>query len=64
MGILNFMSRLPLAIVKEMFFTAEPIGADRAERVGIVNRLTSAEALETETLAMARKIASRSPAAI
>ncbi len=33
-GILNFMSRLPLNVVKEMFFTADPIGAERAERVG------------------------------
>ena len=26
-GILNFMSQLPLAVVKEMFFTADPIDA-------------------------------------
>jgi methylmalonyl-CoA decarboxylase len=63
-GILNFMSQLPLAIVKEMFFTADPIGAERAERVGIINRLVPAAALEAETLAFARHIATRSPAAI
>ncbi len=63
-GILNFMSRLPLSIVKEMFFTADPIGAERAERVGIVNRLVSTAALESEAWAMAKTIASRSPAAI
>jgi methylmalonyl-CoA decarboxylase len=63
-GILNFVSQLPLAVVKEMFFTAEPIGAARAERVGLVNRLTSVEALEAETMTLARTIASRSPAAI
>jgi methylmalonyl-CoA decarboxylase len=63
-GILNFMSRLPLSVVKEMFFTAEPIGAERAERVGIVNRLTSSADLENEAMALARTIASRSPAAI
>jgi methylmalonyl-CoA decarboxylase len=63
-GILNFMSQLPLAIVKEMFFTADPIGAERAERIGIINRLVPAAALEAETLAFARHIATRSPAAI
>jgi methylmalonyl-CoA decarboxylase len=63
-GILNFMSQLPLAIVKEMFFTADPIGAERAERVGIINRLVPAATLEAETLAFARHIATRSPAAI
>ena len=63
-GILNFMSQLPLAIVKEMFFTADPIGAERAERVGIINRLVPAAMLEAETLAFARHIATRSPAAI
>jgi methylmalonyl-CoA decarboxylase len=55
---------LPLAIVKEMFFTADPIGAERAERVGIINRLVPAAELEAETLAFARHIATRSPAAI
>jgi methylmalonyl-CoA decarboxylase len=63
-GILNFMSRLPLSIVKEMFFTAEPIAAERAERVGIVNRLAASADLEKEVMTMARTIASRSPAAI
>lgn len=63
-GILNFMSQLPLAVVREMFFTADPIDAHRAERIGLVNRLTAPEELEAETFALARKIASRSPAAI
>ena len=63
-GILNFMSQLPLAIVKEMFFTADPIGAERAERVGIINRLVPAATLDAETLDFARHIATRSPAAI
>lgn len=63
-GILNFMNRLPLSVVKEMFFTANPIDAKRAERVGIVNRVVPAPDLETETLALAKTIATRSPAAI
>jgi methylmalonyl-CoA decarboxylase len=63
-GFLNFMSRLPLAVVKEMFFTAEPIGAERAERVGIVNALVPAADLESRVLEIARIIATRSPIAI
>ncbi|MFO1036543.1 MAG: methylmalonyl-CoA decarboxylase [Geminicoccaceae bacterium] len=63
-GLLNFMSRLPLAIVKEMFFTADPISAERAVQVGIMNLLVPEAELEERTYAMARTIASRSPMAI
>jgi len=63
-GFLNFISRLPLTIVKEMFFTADPIPAERAERVGIVNMIVPAAELEARTYAMAKTIAQRSPAAI
>ncbi|HEX3409505.1 MAG TPA: methylmalonyl-CoA decarboxylase [Candidatus Binataceae bacterium] len=63
-GFLDFMARLPLTVVKEMFFTAEPIPAARAERVGIVNLIVPAAELEARTYAMAKTIASRSPAAI
>ena len=37
-GFLNFMSRAPLGIVKEMFFTADPISAERALPRGIRQR--------------------------
>jgi len=63
-GFLNFISRLPLNIVKEMFFTADPVTAERAERVGIVNMIVPSAELEARTYAMAKTIARRSPAAI
>jgi methylmalonyl-CoA decarboxylase len=63
-GFLNFTARLPLNIVKEMFFTAEPIAAARAERVGIVNMIVPQAELEERTYAMAATMASRSPSAI
>ncbi|WP_006242194.1 methylmalonyl-CoA decarboxylase [Mycolicibacterium tusciae] len=63
-GFLNFMSRLPLNVVKEMFFSAEPITADRAERVGIVNETVPADELEDTVYRMARTITTRSSAAI
>jgi methylmalonyl-CoA decarboxylase len=62
-GIQHFMSRLPLNIVKEMFFSAEPIDARRAELVGIVNHIVPVAQLEATTRALAAKIASRSPEA-
>jgi methylmalonyl-CoA decarboxylase len=63
-GFLSFISRLPLTVVKEMFFTAEPIAAERALRVGIINHLVPSAELEERTYATARTIAKRSPAAI
>ena len=63
-GFLNFMSRLPLNVAKEMFFTAEPVPAARAERVGIVNAIVPAAELESYTYGLAHKIATRSPQAI
>jgi len=63
-GFLNFINRLPLTIVKEMFFTAEPVAATRAEKIGIVNMVVPAQDLEARTYAMAKTIAQRSPTAI
>jgi methylmalonyl-CoA decarboxylase len=63
-GIQGFLARLPLNIVNEMFFTAEPIGAGRAAALGLLNLLAPAAELEEKTYAMARLIASRSPLAI
>lgn len=63
-GFLDFMKRLPLNVVKEMFFTAEPLTAERALQVGIVNAIVPAAELEARVLKLAGTIASRSPAAI
>ena len=59
-GILHFMNRVGLNIAKEMFFTAEPIAAERAERVGILNQRVPSEQLLSFTLDLAKRIASRS----
>lgn len=63
-GLQNFMNRVPLAIAREMFFTADPIPAERALRAGILNELVPAEVLEATVYDKARTIAQRSPAAI
>jgi len=63
-GILHFISRLGLNIAKEMFFSADPIMAERAERVGILNHLVSSDKLLEFTTNLAKRIATRSSLAI
>jgi methylmalonyl-CoA decarboxylase len=60
-GLLQFMRRLPLNIVKEMFFTAAPVKADDAAKWGILNHLAPAPDLERFTYDLARSIASKAP---
>ncbi|MGZ6238103.1 MAG: methylmalonyl-CoA decarboxylase [Syntrophales bacterium] len=63
-GILQFMSGMGLNIAKEMFFTADPISAERAMSVGILNHLVPSEKLLDFTMELARRIAGRSALAI
>ncbi|WP_323117792.1 methylmalonyl-CoA decarboxylase [Burkholderia alba] len=63
-GLLHFAERLSIGAVKEMFFTAAPIGATDAFRLGIVNRWVPAEALVAQTMELASGIAEKAPLAI
>ncbi len=63
-GILHFINRLGLNIAKEMFFSADPIMAERAERVGILNHLVASDKLLEFTTNMAKRMATRSSLAI
>jgi methylmalonyl-CoA decarboxylase len=63
-GLLDFMRRLPLNLVKEMFFTAAPVNAADAHQWGILNHLVAAPDLETFTYDLARLMASKAPLAI
>jgi methylmalonyl-CoA decarboxylase len=63
-GILHFLNLVGPRVAGEMFFTAEPIKAERAVAVGILNRLVPKGELESFTLAMARRIAENSPLAV
>ncbi len=63
-GILHFINRLGLNIAKEMFFSADPIMADRAERVGILNHLVPSDKLVEFTTVLAKRMAARSALAI
>jgi enoyl-CoA hydratase/carnithine racemase len=45
----------------EMLLTGEMIGAERAEQLGLVNRVVDPERLDAEVAALAKLIASKSP---
>jgi methylmalonyl-CoA decarboxylase len=63
-GLLHFLGRMPMNVVKEMFFTARPIGAHLAERWLVVNHLVTEEELEPFTFEIAATMASKAPLAI
>lgn len=49
---------------KEFLFTAEPMAAQEAWRLGMVNRVVPREKLEEETMTLAQKIAANQPFAL
>jgi methylmalonyl-CoA decarboxylase len=63
-GMSHFLGALPLHIIKEMVFTGNPLSAEDAYRLGLLNRLVSPEKLEATTMEMAQTIASRAPLAV
>lgn len=63
-GMLTFLNAADARIVKEMVFTAKPISAERAERLGMINHLVPAAELEAFTLDLARTIAANAPLSI
>lgn len=63
-GLLQFMRRVPLNFVKEMFFTAAPVTAEGALQWCILNHLIPAVDLRAFTYDLARTIASKAPLAV
>ncbi|MBP0444147.1 enoyl-CoA hydratase [Roseomonas sp. SSH11] len=55
---------VPRKAAMEMLLTAEPIGAEEARRIGLVNRILPGAALRAETAALAARIAGRSALAV
>lgn len=59
------LSRLVgLGKAKELIYTADVIVAEEAYRIGLVNKVVAPEALMDESMAMAKKIASKAPLAV
>ena len=63
-GLLHFLGRLPINLIKEMFFAAAPVDAHKAKEWLVVNHLVDAAELEAFTLDLAATMASKSPLAI
>ena len=63
-GLIHFSNALGMNVVKEMFFTARPISAERALQLGILNHLVAEGDLEQFTEDMARAMAANSPLCI
>jgi methylmalonyl-CoA decarboxylase len=63
-GLLHFQGRLPINVIKEMFFTAAPIDARKAQQWLLINHLVPWDRLESFTLELAATMATKSPLAI
>lgn len=63
-GILRILNIVQPNIAKEMFFTAQPITAERAYGLGILNHIVDEVDLEEFTFNLAQGIAENSPLAI
>jgi methylmalonyl-CoA decarboxylase len=63
-GLLHSLGRLPINLIKEMFFTAAPLDAQKAKEWLVVNHLVEPAELEGFTLDLAATMASKSPLAI
>ncbi len=63
-GILHIINMIGMTMAREMLFTAQPVAAARAERIGLLNHLVPVAELEDFTYAMARTITENSPTSI
>jgi methylmalonyl-CoA decarboxylase len=63
-GMLTFLNAASLRIAKEMIFTALPVDAVRAERLGMINHVVPGPELEAFTMGLAHQIAGNAPLSI
>jgi crotonobetainyl-CoA hydratase len=63
-GLLRLPKRVPLAIALELAMTGDPIDAERALALGLVNRVAPADRVVDEAFALATRIGDNSPAAV
>lgn len=63
-GLLHFMGRLRLNVIKELFFTARPVDARKALDWGIINELVPAADLDSSVDALAQHMALKAPLAM
>ena len=63
-GVFRGARALPLNLAREMVLTGEPISAERAQALGLVNRLCAEGEALAEALALADSICANSPVAV
>lgn len=63
-GVLNFMYAASRLIMREMVFTAQPIAAERAEMLGMINYAVEKEALESTVKKLTDHILQNAPLSI
>lgn len=63
-GLIRLPKRIPLAVAYEMALTADPIDANRAYELGLVNRVVPGEQVLDEAVALAERIAKNAPLAV
>jgi enoyl-CoA hydratase/carnithine racemase len=63
-ALVRLPKRLPLAVALELALTGEPISAEQARALGLVNRVVPAALLMAEALALAELIADNAPLAV
>ena len=63
-GLIRFINNVPIHVLKEMFFGAVPLDAERAERFGVINHLVASDMLEAKTIEAARNIGRKAPMAV
>jgi enoyl-CoA hydratase len=63
-GLIRLPKRVPLAIALELAMTGDPIDAQRALQLGLVNRVVPADRVIDEAIAIAERIGENSPIAV
>src|SRR6476646_4501442 len=63
-GLIRLPKRVPLAIALELSMTGDPISAERALALGLVNRVVPVEQVLDEACALAERIGENSPIAV
>src|SRR5262245_14260709 len=63
-GVQRLPRQIPRALALELLLTAEPIAAERALALGLLNRVVPRERLMDEALALAQRVAANGPLAL
>ena len=63
-GLIRLPKRVPLAMALELAMTGDPIDAQRALQLGLVNRVVPAADVVAEAIALAERIGENSPIAV